>query len=79
MKYLQQERPNYVFFNLFPFSWMIQDGDDDALYRQSFVYMVNNYEVIASYDIAANQYKYADQGQTSDAYKANQLLVFKRR
>ena len=58
---------------------MIQEGDDDALYRQSCVYMVNNYEVIASYDIAADQYKYADQGQTSDAYKANQLLVFKRR
>ncbi|MBP6399240.1 MAG: glycosyltransferase family 39 protein [Saprospiraceae bacterium] len=79
IKYLEQKRPNYVFFNLFPFSWMIQEGDDDALYRQSFVYMVNNYEVIASYDIAADQYKYADQGQTSDAYKANQLLVFKRR
>lgn len=79
MKYLEMEKPNYVFFNLFPFSWMIQEGDDDALYRQSFVYMINNYEVIASYDIASDQYKYADQGQTSDAYQANQLLVFKRR
>lgn len=79
ISYLIKERPEYVFFNLFPFSWMIQDGDDDTLYKQSFVFVNNNYKAVAAYDITANKYLYADEGQIIDTYKPNQLLIFKRK
>ena len=76
-KTLNLEKPNYVLFNIFPFSWSITKDENDAIFSESYQNVVANYDAIASFSLADNTYSYIFEGGKVDPYKNNQIVLFK--
>ena len=76
-KTLNLEKPNYVLFNIFPFSWSITKDENDAIFSESYQNVIANYDAIASFSLADNTYSYIFEGGKVDPYKNNQIVLFK--
>jgi hypothetical protein len=79
MRQIESSKPNYILFNIFPYSWLLIPGANTDIYEKSFRYATENYQAIASYDLSKKAYFYSSKGDAIDAYKANQIILFKRR
>ena len=75
----EREKPTYVLFSLFPYSWGLNERANDALYKDAFRFVIRNYTPVAAYQMSQNTYLYADSGDVIDPKMGNQVILFKLR
>ncbi len=75
---LQDKKPDYVLYNLFPYSWSMTESSNDLLYSSSFAVVTREYIPVASYNMNNQQYIYASDG-VIDPKIINQVILFKRK
>jgi hypothetical protein len=49
---LERSNPEFILLNIVPYSWSIQEGDLDYLYRNGYVFATNNYKQVGVADYA---------------------------
>lgn len=76
---LKTKKPEYVLYNLFPFSWGLGKNSSDHLYQGSFSFVNRNYTPVAAYHMESNRYLYANSGDQIDPTLAKQVILFKLR
>ena len=75
---LQDKKPDYVLYNLFPYSWSMSPSSNDVLYTSSFAVIAREYVPVAAYNMNDQQYTYAGDG-VIDPKIINQVILFKRK
>jgi hypothetical protein len=79
MEDAEREKPEYVLFSLFPYSWGLNTAANDELYKNAFRFVIRNYDPIAAYQMSQNSYLYTDSGDVIDPKMGNQVILFKLR
>ena len=75
---LQDKKPDYVLYNLFPYSWSMSQSSNDVLYTSSFAVVAREYVPVAAFNMNDQQYTYAGDG-VIDPKIINQVILFKRK
>ena len=75
---LQDKKPDYVLYNLFPYSWSMTESSNDLLYTSSFAVVAREYVPVAAFNMNDQQYTYAGEG-VIDHKIINQVILFKRK
>ncbi len=75
---LQDKKPDYVLYNLFPYSWSMTESSNDVLYTSSFAIVAREYVPVAAFNMNDQKYTYLGDG-VIDPKIINQVILFKRK
>jgi hypothetical protein len=78
MNDLRDKHPDYILYNLFPFSWSMSESSNDQLYTASYGYVTREYTPVAAYNMNDQRYSYAGDG-VIDPNVTNQVILFKHK
>jgi hypothetical protein len=78
MNDLREKKPDYILYNLFPFSWSLVAASNTELYTSSYKFVVDQYTPVAAYNMNDQRYIYEGEG-TIDPKVINQVILFKRK
>lgn len=78
---LERANPKFILLNIVPYSWSIQEGDLDYLYRNGYVFATNNYKQVgvADYSPGRSNIVLGDEARNYTPRSGSYVILYQRR